>query len=145
MLDVHEVHRAAQAPAEPVVPAHQLGHDPAQRCALRDGVAMRAVTAVHGVVRPQLPAHADRHRLLADAEVHEPVHLVARVSSPTRSSKTRMRHIERRSSRPTSPSSRAAVPSGTVYAGDGRGPSTCCTAATIFASSGRRYCSIGSL
>ena len=76
MLDVHEMHRAAKAPAEPVLPTHQLGHHPTQRRALGDGVAMGAVVAVHRVVRAQLAAHADRHTLLADAEVHETVHLV---------------------------------------------------------------------
>ena len=76
VLDVDEVHRAAQTAAEAAVPAHQLGHDATERCALRDRVAVRTVAAVHGVVGSQLPAHADRHSLLADAQVHETVHLV---------------------------------------------------------------------
>ena len=48
----------------------------AERRALRDRVPVRAVAAVDGVVVPQLAADADRDRLLADAQVDEPVHLV---------------------------------------------------------------------
>ena len=47
-----------------------------ERHALRDRVPVGAVVRVDGVVRTQLAAHAGSHALLADAQVHETVHLV---------------------------------------------------------------------
>ena len=114
-------------------------------------MAVRAVTAVDGVVRAQLPAHADRDGLLADAQVHEPVHLVAAGQLADA-----LLEDADPPHRPQELEADVAVePAGAVagygragqvrlLGGDGRSDRRC-TAATIFASSGRRYCSIGSL
>jgi hypothetical protein len=76
MLCVDQVHRAAEPATEPVIPPHQLRHHATERSALRDRVPMRPVAAVDGVVVAQLPADRRGHRLLADAQVDQPVHLV---------------------------------------------------------------------
>ncbi len=76
VLDVHEVHRASEPSAETAVATHQLRQHPLGRRALRERVSVRAVAGVDGVVRPQLPADPDRHALLADAQMHQPVHVV---------------------------------------------------------------------
>jgi hypothetical protein len=52
VLDVHDVHRAPQAAAEPVGASHQLGHQAVERRALCDRVAVRAMAAVDGIVGP---------------------------------------------------------------------------------------------
>ena len=108
-------------------------------------MAVRAVAAVHGVVGPQLPAHADRHRLLADAQVHETVDLVGAgqlADALLEDADPPHRAQELEADVAVEPAGRAL---GHGYAATGADPSTCCTAATIFASSGMRYCSIGSL
>ena len=139
VLDVDEVHRAAETAAEAAVAAHQLGHDALERRALRDRVAVRAVAAVDGVVVAQLPADADRHRLLADAQVHEAVHLVGALSSPTRSSKTRIRHIARsRIEADAPPSSAVALCAARPRRARRRAPAA--PRRRSSSSSGRRYC-----
>ena len=50
VLDVDEVHRAAETTAEAAVAPHQLRHDAPERRALRDRVPVRAVVAVDRVV-----------------------------------------------------------------------------------------------
>ena len=76
MLDVDEVHRAAEAAADAALAAHELRHHACERRALRDRVPVGAVVAVDRVVRAKLPADADRDTLLADAQVDQAVHLV---------------------------------------------------------------------
>src|SRR4029450_8927624 len=61
---------------EPTISTHELGHDPVERCALRDRMAVRPMPAVDDVFRPHPTPHADRHRLLTHAQVHEAVDLV---------------------------------------------------------------------
>ena len=62
VVAIDEVHRPAEAVAQPRRAPHQLGHQPVQRRALGDRVAVRAMTAVEGVTVPQLPAHRRRRR-----------------------------------------------------------------------------------
>ena len=82
VLDVDEVHRAAEPTAEPAVAPHQLGHRALERRALRDRVAVRAVARVDGVAVAQLRAHCGGDALLPDAEVDQPVDLVGAREPP---------------------------------------------------------------
>ena len=125
VLDVDEVHRAAEAAAESAFAAHQLGHDALERRAFRDRVTVRAMAAVDGVVVAQLRADADRDRLLTRAQMDEAVDLV-------------------RAREPADPLLEDADPPHgaeeleLVQAGTGASPSTCCTAVTTLVASGRR-------
>ena len=143
MLDVDEVHRAAEAAAEAAVAPHQLRHDAPERRALRDRVPVRAVVAVDRVVVGELAAHADRDRLLTDAQVHEAVHLVRARQLPDAllehadpphaveelDAEARVELLRRRCVH--------------AQAATGEEPTACCTAATIRSSLGMRYSSIG--
>ena len=77
VLGVHEVHRAAEALAQPRRAAHQLRHHAVHRRALGQRVAVGAMAAVDGVVVAQLAADPGGHALRADAEVDQPVDLEA--------------------------------------------------------------------
>ena len=75
VLEVDEVHRAAEALAEPVGAPHQLGHHALERRALRDRVTVGAVPAVDAVVVAQLAADRGGDALAADAQVDQAVDL----------------------------------------------------------------------
>jgi hypothetical protein len=147
VLDVDEVHRAAEAAAQAAVAAHQLRHDAPERRALRDRVPVCTVVAVHRVVAPQLAAHADRDRLLPDAQVHEAVNLVGAGELP-----------DPLLERPDPPHASEQLDAerrvevvrrhGLLHlrlpqAATVEEPTACCTAATILSSLGMRYSSIG--
>ena len=142
VLDVDEVHRAAEPAAEPVVAPHQLREHAVERRALRDRMPVRPVPRVDGVVVAQLRAHRRRDALLAHAQVDEAVHLVGALEladplleqpdPPHRREQVRV-PARRRA---------AALP---LRAATGAAPTTCCTAATILSSSGRTHASSGSL
>ena len=66
-----DVHGAALALAVAGGLAVQLGHHAAHLAALGDDVAVAAVGAGDVVVVVEGGAHADRHRLLAQVQVHE--------------------------------------------------------------------------
>ena len=68
---VGEVHAPALAVADAVRLAVELGHEAAQRAALRDEVAVPAVRRQDVVVGAERRARADRARLLADRRVQE--------------------------------------------------------------------------
>ncbi len=142
VLDVDEVHRAAEPAAQPAVAPHQLRHHPLERRALRDRVPVRAVPRVHGVVVAQLRAHRRGDALLPDAEVDQPVDLVGALERADplleqpdpphrREQAQRLLAAERRRRH--------------AYAVTGADPSTCCTAATILSSLGMTHASSGSL
>ena len=97
------------------------------------------MAAVDDVVGARAAAHTGRHRLLPDAQVHEPVHLVrarqlADALLEDADPPHRAQELEPFGRLELRPCPRRAM---------GEKPSTCWTAATIFASSGRRYSSIG--
>ena len=132
MLDVDQVHRAAHPLAEAVAAAHQLGHHALDRRALGDRVAVGAVAAVDHVVVAQLRADARRDRLLADAEMDQPVDLVALLEPPDALLEV------------ADAPHRGEQARGVVHAG-ARVPSSFCTAPTIRAASGITACSSTSL
>ena len=129
MLDIDQVHRAAEAAAETARAAHQLGHHAGGRSTLGERVPVRAMVAVDGVVGSKLPAHAGGDRLLADAQVHEPVDLVraGELGDPL---------LE--GADPPHRAEEVEGGAGVDQTPTGAEPTTCCTASTIFASSGRR-------
>ena len=73
-VERRDVHRAAQAPAVPVLAPHQLGHHPVHPGALGDRVAVAPVVRDDEVVLAQVRAGAGGHRLLADVAVGGALH-----------------------------------------------------------------------
>ena len=71
-LDVVKVHRAAIALRAALDLPVELRHDPLDRRALGDGMAVRAVRRRDDVVALERGADPDRRRLLADRDVQEP-------------------------------------------------------------------------
>jgi hypothetical protein len=147
VVDVDEVHRAPEAAAETAVATHELGHDALERRALRDRVPVRAMVAVDRVVVRELAADADRDRLLADAQVHEAVHLArARelpdplLEGPDPPHGAEKRDAEGGFERVRGRDLRHPRRPQAATVGE---PTACCTAATIRSSLGIRYSSIG--
>ena len=73
LLDVREVHRAADALAAAGRAAHQLGEARLHRDAARERVAVAAIGDRQVVVVPQRRDRADRDRLLTLAEMGRPL------------------------------------------------------------------------
>ena len=71
-LDVVEVHRAAVAVRAALDLPVELGHDPLDRRALRDRVAVGTMCRGDYIVALERGAHARGSRLLADRDVQEP-------------------------------------------------------------------------
>ena len=145
VLDVDEMHRATETAAEARVTAHQLRHETPEWCPLCDRVPVRAVIRVDGVVATQLAANTCSHGLLTDAQVDEPVHLVRTRQLPDAlledaDAPHRAEELEADGSVESSGRRDCHARYAATVA-----PTACCTASTIFASSGRRYASIGSL
>src|SRR5436309_2359043 len=68
-----DVHRASQAAAVAVLPAHELRHHAVHARALGDAVAVAAMGADDVVALAEVRAGARRHRLLADVAVRRPL------------------------------------------------------------------------
>src|SRR5207245_10074733 len=68
-VERRDVHRAAEAAAVAVLPAHELRHHAVHARALRDAVAVTAVGADDVVALAEGRAGAGRHGLLADVAV----------------------------------------------------------------------------
>ena len=101
------------------------------------------VVRVDGIVVGELAAHADRNRLLTDAQVHEAVHLVR----ASQLSDALLEHAD-----PPHAAKELDAEAGVellrrhcvhAQAATGEEPTACCTAATILSSLGMRYSSIG--
>ena len=73
MLHAGDVHRAALALADPALAAQQLGQDRVRRGAAGQRVRVAAVGADRVVVRAEHGRGADRHRLLAEPQMHRAV------------------------------------------------------------------------
>src|SRR6185437_12218081 len=127
VLAVDQMHRPAEPSAEAGVAAHQLRHHRPHWRALRQRVSVGAVPGVDDVVVAELRADPDGYRLLPGGEVDEAVHLV------------RARELADPLLEGADP---PHLPQELVLVYAATGDSS--TAATIFAASGRRYCSIGS-
>lgn len=72
---VGDVHRAATAAAYALGPAHDFEEEPLEVETFGQRVAVPAMIGGKGVFEAQRGAHADRHRLLPDAEMDEARHL----------------------------------------------------------------------
>ena len=75
VLDVDQVHGAAEAVADARFAPHQLRHQAVDWRALGDRVSVGPVAAVDRVVGAQLTAHRRRDALAADAQMDQPVNL----------------------------------------------------------------------
>ena len=145
VLDVDQVHRAAEPAAEPAVAPHQLRHRPVERRTLRDRVAVGAMPGVDRVVGSQLQAHAGRDGLLARAQVDQPVDFIGALElghpfleqpDPPHRREQALRLLTAK---------RVGVGDAGPYAVTGAAPSTRRTAAAILSSLGMTQASSGSL
>jgi hypothetical protein len=73
---IENVHRSATTAARPGALAVELGHDRVHRQAARDRVPVLAISRYDGVLGPERLHHADRHCLLAVAQMQEAADLL---------------------------------------------------------------------